>query len=104
LDLIDEMDLQARMECCSSRSHYVRRMIRRNKAERIKAERQHEEWVQAWGNKWCLIRLTPFRRIHISAAVSSSRRWAMTASPSERSSSRETNSRTELKSVVWVIG
>ena len=51
LDLIDEMDLQARMECCSSRSHYVRRMVRRNKVERIKAERQHEEWVQVWGNK-----------------------------------------------------
>lgn len=51
LDLIEEMDLQARMECCSSRSHYLRRLIRRGKAERIKAERQHEEWVQTWGQK-----------------------------------------------------
>ena len=51
LDLIEEMDLQARMECCSSRSHYFRRLIRRNKAERIKAQRQHDEWVQTWGEK-----------------------------------------------------
>ena len=51
LDLIEEMDLQARMECCSSRSHYLRRLIRRGKAERIKAQRQHDEWVQTWGEK-----------------------------------------------------
>ena len=51
LDLIEEMDLQARMECCSSRSHYVRRLIRRGKADRLKAERQHAEWSSLWGNK-----------------------------------------------------
>ena len=51
LDLIEEMDLQARMECCSSRSHYFRRLIRRGKAERLKAERQHAEWSTLWENK-----------------------------------------------------
>ena len=49
LDLIEEMTY-ARMECCSSRSHYFRRLIRRAK-ERIKAQRQHDEWVQTWGEK-----------------------------------------------------
>ena len=51
LDLIEEMDLQARMECCSSRSHYFRRLIRRGKAERLKAEKQHAEWSTLWENK-----------------------------------------------------
>jgi len=51
LDLIEEMDLQARMECCSSRSHYFRRLIRRGKAERLKAEKQHAEWSALWENK-----------------------------------------------------
>ena len=51
LDLIEEMDLQARMECCSSRSHYFRRLIRRGKAERLKAEKQHAEWSALWGDK-----------------------------------------------------
>jgi metal-responsive CopG/Arc/MetJ family transcriptional regulator len=51
LDLIEEMDLQARMECCSSRSHYFRRLIRRGKAERLKAEKQHAEWSSVWGHK-----------------------------------------------------
>ena len=51
LDLIEEMDLQARMECCSSRSHYFRRLIRRGKAERLKAEKQHAEWSTLWESK-----------------------------------------------------
>ena len=51
LDLVEEMDLQARMECCSSRSHYFRRLIRRGKAERLKAEKQHAEWSTLWENK-----------------------------------------------------
>tara|TARA_B100000035_G_scaffold257307_1_gene227403 strand:+ start:2154 stop:2420 length:267 start_codon:yes stop_codon:yes gene_type:complete len=51
LDLIEEMDLQARMECCSSRSHYIRRLIRRGRIERLKAEKQHAEWVSVWGSK-----------------------------------------------------
>ena len=51
LDLIEEMDLQAKMECCSSRSHYFRRLIRRGKAERLKAEKQHAEWSTLWENK-----------------------------------------------------
>ena len=51
LDLIEEMDLQARMECCSSRSHYVRRLIRRGKADRLKAEKQHAEWSTLWESK-----------------------------------------------------
>ena len=51
LDLIEEMDLQARMECCSSRSHYFRRLIRRGKAERLKAEKQHAEWYTLWESK-----------------------------------------------------
>ena len=51
LDLIEEMDLQARMECCSSRSHYFRRLIRRGKAERLKAEKQHAEWSTVWESK-----------------------------------------------------
>jgi len=50
-DLVEEMDLQARMECCSSRSHYFRRLIKQNRAERLKAERQRDEWVQMWGRK-----------------------------------------------------
>ena len=51
LDLIEEMDLQAKMECCSSRSHYFRRLIRRGKAERLKAEKQHAEWSTLWESK-----------------------------------------------------
>ena len=51
LDLVEEMDLQAQMECCSSRSHFIRRMIRRGRAERLRAERQREEWAESWGNK-----------------------------------------------------
>ena len=51
LDLIEEMDLQARMECCSSGSHYFRRLIRRGKAERLKAEKQHAEWSTLWESK-----------------------------------------------------
>mgnify|MGYP001309968756 FL=1 len=51
LDLIEEMDLQARMECCASRSHYFRRLIRRGKAERLKAEQQHAEWSTLWESK-----------------------------------------------------
>ena len=51
LDLIEEMDLQARMECCSSRSHYFRRLIRRGKAERLKAEKQYAEWSTLWESK-----------------------------------------------------
>ena len=51
LDLVEEMDLQARMECCSSRSHLIRRMIRRGRAERIQAERNRIEWAEAWGTK-----------------------------------------------------
>ena len=50
-DLVEEMDLQARMECCSSRSHYIRRLIRRGRAERLKAEQQHAEWSQLFGRK-----------------------------------------------------
>ena len=51
LDLIEEMDLQAKMECCSSRSHYFRRLIRRGKAERLRAEKQHAEWSTLWESK-----------------------------------------------------
>ena len=51
LDLIEEMDLQARMECCSSRSHYFRRLIHRGKAERLKAEKKHAELSQLFGRK-----------------------------------------------------
>ena len=51
LDLVEEMDLQARMECCSSRSHYIRRLIRKGKAERLRAEQQHAEWSATWGGK-----------------------------------------------------
>ena len=51
LDLIEESDLQARMECCSSRSHYLRRLIRRGKADRLKAEQNFAEWTQIIGRK-----------------------------------------------------
>ena len=50
-DLVEEMDLQARMECCSSRSHYIRRLIRRGRAERLKTEQQNEEWSEMFGRK-----------------------------------------------------
>lgn len=50
LDLIEEMDLQAQMECCASRSHYLRRLIRRGKSERLKAQRLHDEWTELVGH------------------------------------------------------
>ena len=50
-DLLEEMDLQARLELCSSRSHYIRRLIRKGRAERLKAEKQMDQWSELFGRK-----------------------------------------------------
>ena len=50
-DLIEEMDLQAKLECCSSRSHYIRRLIRKGRSERLRAEENHDQWSEIWGRK-----------------------------------------------------
>lgn len=50
-DLLEEMDLQARLELCSSRSHYIRRLIRKGRTERLKAEQQIVQWSEMFGRK-----------------------------------------------------
>ena len=42
-DLLKEMDLQARMQCCSSRSQYIRRLVKKVRSERLKAVRNLAE-------------------------------------------------------------
>ena len=53
LHLIDEMDKLSHMEFCSSRSEYVRKLIRR---ERDKLKDQEiminsQKWISEWRNK-----------------------------------------------------
>lgn len=77
------MDLQAKLELCSSRSHYFRRLIRRGKAERLKAEKQHSEWSSVWGHKWC-----PWMRVQ-KEAFTTYAAWPRTSS--RRPTSRDTH-------------
>ena len=50
-DLLKEMDLQARMQCCSSRSQYIRRLIKRDRFERLKAEKNLGELYRHYGRQ-----------------------------------------------------
>jgi len=49
--LVEELDKQVRMNCCSSRSHNIRRLIRKEAIEQRRAEEQHSQWVSLFGEK-----------------------------------------------------
>ena len=49
--LVEELDKQVRMNCCSSRSHNIRRLIRKEAIEQKRAEEQHSQWVNLFGHK-----------------------------------------------------
>ena len=51
LDLIDDMDFLAAMECAASRSHYIRLLIRREKRKWKNQEEQQVKLAAMWGNK-----------------------------------------------------
>ena len=48
LDLIDDMDRLSHLELCSSRSQYIRKLIRR---ERNKLKSQENSWSTMFGEK-----------------------------------------------------
>ena len=50
-DLLKEMDLQARMQCCSSRSQYIRRLVKKGRSERLKAVRNLGELSRQSGRQ-----------------------------------------------------
>ena len=45
------MDLQARMQCCSSRSQYIRRLVKKGRSERLKAVRNLGELSRQSGRQ-----------------------------------------------------
>ena len=49
--LVEELDKQVRMNCCSSRSHNIRRLIRKEAIEQKRVEEQHSQWVNLFGHK-----------------------------------------------------
>ena len=49
--MVEEWDIQQKLECASSRSHLIRKWTREKRCERLKAERQMEDFSVMWGNK-----------------------------------------------------
>ena len=49
--LLDVLDRSVKMNCCSGRSHAMRRLLIREEREIRDTERHHDEWVKIWGMK-----------------------------------------------------
>ena len=51
LDLIVDMDRLSHMEMCSSRSEYIRKLVRREKLKVKTQQKQLSEWGTSYGEK-----------------------------------------------------